>query len=306
MVEAQKEFEESIEEVEEIKDLVENQPTLKQYFEDIAEETAERIKALPSLPDDYPLLRKYVELYYDIQKSRIQMENRITSYLWLQAATRGEIQPGDKRARGKFAKMTKLYLKGKEEPPEDIEYFVVTRNHLYELERVLGIKLGEFAYTHEFFTEYLQHIKGIGPILGTGIIAFGPYSRFPTISKMWKYMGTAPGQGPGNPDKKYNRKMKVTFYKSAMQFVKLGVRSPYGRLYKKWRAEYDQKRPEWKPFRRYWASLRKVAKLLAAHVWLVWWSLMEGQDPPTKPYPFAHQQGHADYYDPWEFTAKRI
>ena len=294
------------EEIEEMKEQVEEQPTLEEYMRGLSEQMKERIKALPPLPKDYPLLRKYVELYYDVQKERIQMRNRITSYLWLQAARRGEVKEGDRRARGKFSKLADDYIKHKVDVPDDVAYLVELHNYLFEAERVLAIKLAEFANNHPFYTAYLRHVKGIGPILATAIIAYGPYSRFATVSKLWKYAGMAPGQGPGNPDKKYNRKMKVTFYKAAMQFVKLSDRSPYGRLYKKFRAEYDQKWEDRPKYQRYWASLRKVAKLFASHVWAKWWEVVEGKKAPTKPYPFVHQDGHADYYDPDDFTDVKV
>lgn len=235
------------------------------------------IEKMESLEDLFELenLKRYVYIYYQIQKTRITVGNRIHSY-----------------------------TQGTAEIPDGVEYLISLKEFTEQIEKELEKRITQIVRDHPFYSEYLRYVKGIGPMLGASIIAHGPYSRFATVSKLWKYMGVAPGQGPFNQDKKYNRKMKVTFYKAGFNFVKLGDRSPYGSLYKEFREEYEKKWPDKSKLNKHLAALRKVVKLFASHVWAVWWEIMEGKEPPTMPYPFVHQTGHRDYYDPWEFTEK--
>jgi hypothetical protein len=76
------------------------------------------------------------------------------------------------------------------EVPKDIAEMVWYHNSLLDTEKNIAKKLDGWSKTYAIRTNYLNDIKGIGPIFSSAIIAWiSPIDRFANISKLWSYAG---------------------------------------------------------------------------------------------------------------------
>ena len=243
-------------------------------------------------------IRFLLENYYDIQKLRIQTFGRIVAYV---KSNFDEFKDVKAPERNKYAYIAKLICEDKIDTPAEIENMVMFFKNLYSTEKQLYRQIDEFSKEHPFRVRYLNNIKGIGPILASGIIAWlAPLSRFGTVSKLWKYCGLSPdsirrkGENCG-----YNPKLKTFLvYRVGESFIKQKGRGGfYGKMYDKFKEECKQKHPDWNKLHIHNWARRKMVKLFLSHAWEMWWRMIENKEPPTKPY--AHEQlKHQDYYEP--------
>jgi len=242
-------------------------------------------------------IRKLIENYYDIQKIRIEAFNRVVGYVQVNFDKFKHIKTPEEK---KYAYIAELICKEKIDVPEDLEDIVWLFSQLYSIEKQLYKRIDEFSKDHPFRMKYLNNIIGIGPIFASGIIAWlAPLSRFTTVSKLWKYCGLAPGmEMKKGRQTGYDPTLKAFLIRVGESFLmRKGRGSFYGKLYDKFRAECEQKHPDWnKKHIHYWAR-RKIVKVFLSHAWVMWWRLMEGQEPPTKPYAHAILK-HYDYIEP--------
>ena len=255
------------------------------------------LKGLPPKPKNYNPIRRLVDTYYDIQKLRIQTFNRIVSDLYYKDLVDGKISVDSERAMGKYSNLAKAIIKGEEEAPsEHIHEIVNTFKMLEARERKLAKTLEDYLANnpHPLHAEYLKNVKGAGPVLSAAIIAYGPYSRFPTISRLWKYSGLLPRDKLGT---KYSRRMKRLWMVSAMTFLKMGEKSPYYRLYKKYKEKIADKHPDWSRRKVHIDALKRTAKIFASHIWYAWHYHVDDRIPPL-PYAITHL-GHVEWIDPW-------
>jgi len=276
-------------------------------------------------------IRFLLEGYYDIQKLRIETFNRIVSYLTprtretygirIEDESQYEIESQSYNAsRGigethhnlatqlKPSEIAREMITGKREAPPELQLLIWYHNNLYATEKELAKKLDMWSRDHPLRTHFLNQVQGIGGILASGIIAWlSPISRFPNISKLWKYSGLAPGQRRvrGQPCG-YNPKLKSFMWKIATSFEKQNPeKSFYRRIYEQ-KKKYYMEREDIK--RRLESgekgvkqhvrmmALRYTVKLFLSHLWLQWRKL-EGL-PVTKPYAHA-VLGHTEYIE-WQ------
>jgi hypothetical protein len=82
-------------------------------------------------------------------------------------------------------------IAGKIEAPNvELETLIWYYKSLYSTEKNLAVKLDGWSREHPLRKNYLSKIRGIGPILSSGIIAWlSPIERFSNISKLWAYCG---------------------------------------------------------------------------------------------------------------------
>lgn len=159
-------------------------------------------------------LRALVEVYYDVQDVRIRSFNRLRQV--------GEV-------------------KGVE---PDI---------LKELEKQVREYLRDEVHDVPVVKTFLSNVKGIGPILAGGIIAWFDPAKANHASSFWKYAGLAVEDGHAikrvkGKKTEYNPRVKVLCWKIADSFIK--SRSPFYRpLYDKAKLEEAVKlcHPEEKP-----------------------------------------------------------
>ena len=261
-------------------------------------------------------IRQLVDYYYDVQKLRISVFNRLIAYIKLRGYNVLETQ--EENASQTSLKKVKVTLKpseiakemtaGKCEVPPDLETYVWLHNNLYAIEKEFSKTLDKWSKDHPIRIHFLNRVQGIGGVLASGVIAWlSPISRFPNISKLWKYCGLAPGQRRvrGQPCG-YNPKLKSLMWKIATSFEKQNPeKSFYRRIYEQKKKYYMER----EDIRRRLESgekgvqphvrmmtLRYTVKRFLADLW-VQWRKLEGL-PITKPY--AHGVlGHTEYIE-WQ------
>lgn len=207
------------------------------------------------------MIRGLTEDYFDIQKSRIEIENQVRAI------------------DQKVAESDKKWMKEN----------VATRLHL--IERDIQKKIADWVKEEPIYQYWLGDIKGVGPILSAGLIAWvGDIKRFPTISKLWAYCGLHVDEGgravrlKAGHQANWNTRLKTHCWKIGESFVKVG--GDYRELYDQFRGEYDRKwlTPEdcgskgcqnkgdgkCMDGHRYAAAKRKTVKVFLAHLWMKW------------------------------------
>lgn len=248
-------------------------------------------------------LRILVESFYDMQKLRIAMGNRIHAY-------------------GKAGLLEYI-------DPEP------ALGKLKEAEKELEQEITEVVTKHPLWDAWFKGVKGIGPIMAAGIIAWrDDINKADTISAFWKYHGLAPGQGRKKGEKvDYNPKAKTHAYKVGMQLLK--AKGHYAEIYYLARAKYeeredikamhenaiDEETKNGKKVKKYEArggpksyklhihymALRKMIKRFYGDTWVMW-RTVEGYEV-TRPYIFskaAKQKGIAHEHYELPRTDKQI
>jgi len=233
-------------------------------------------------------LRSLVEVYYDVQDVRIRTANRLRQF-------------------GK--------IKGVDHPRQLKKIELEIRKDILE-------KFAEFDLP--IWTEWLSKVKGIGSILGAGLIGYiGDISRFDSISKLWAYSGLHVVDGRAPKRKRgekinWNPKMRALMWKIARSFAfqkeapsrtkyeenKRYYLEKYGDRIKNPKScpEYEKcrkrlkkrKEPACKGHLEAMARRRLVKQFLAC-LWLKWREL-EGL-PVSKPYAIEHL-GHKSFIEP--------
>lgn len=149
--------------------------------------------------------------------------------------------------------------------------------------------------------EYLSRVKGVGPILAARLLSMIDFSRAPTVSSLWRFAGYGVIDGKAERPRQgeklhYNRRLKTSLYLVAVSFLRSN--SPYRRIYDDARAFYASQRPDWTPMHIHLASLRKMVKVFLQHLW--WYGRILHGLPVTQPY--VHDRlGHDSYLSPAEF-----
>jgi hypothetical protein len=236
----------------------------------------------------FSYLRFLVETYYDLQSQRIMAENRLRSY-----------------------------SKAKEEPLRNqlqtLSDWVDQRMHKCEIE-LKGMVLRELK-TIPIAREYLLKIKGVGPCIAGGVIAYMETpERFNTVSSLWAYSGfhTVDGHAPRRTKgekSNWNPHLKRIVWLAGESFVKV-TKSPYRALYDKSKEFYRKKFPEpidsgrksreGKAIMNYTdghihaMAKRRVVKIFLANVWSHWRE-MEGL--PIEPPYIIGREGHSHQID---------
>lgn len=179
----------------------------------------------------------------------------------------------------------------------EIETFIWFFNTIYKTEKELKNFLDSWSKNHPLRTEFLNHVKGIGPVLATGIIAWlsEPILKAEKPSSIWKYSGLYPNSERKRGEKlQYNLKLKAFCWKLGQSFIKFKC---FGReLYLKFKKETKEKHPDWSKLHIHNYARRKMIKIFLACLWDKWRS-MNGL-PTTEPYPISIL-GHQDIIT-WE------
>jgi len=186
---------------------------------------------------------------------------------------------------------------------KEIENLIWFHNKLYETEKGLYSRIDEWSKDHPLRKEFLNYVKGIGPIFSSGIIAWfcNPILKAKYVSQIWSYCGLAPGKERKKGKKlSYNPKLKTFCWKIGQSFIKFKC---FGRkLYLSFKKECEQKHPDWSKLHIHNWARRKVVKLFIAAVWEVWRKM--NNLPVTKPYPIE-VLGHKDIITPEKWIEKQ-
>jgi len=259
-------------------------------------------------------IRFLIEQFYDVQKLRVEAFNRIVTYVksqelhephvklashrYLESQSQGASHQKDEAHHDiafKPSETAHQITKGEIEVPKEIADLVWYHNSLFETEKQLAKRLDAWSKHHPIRIHFLNKVKGIGPILASGIIAWlSPISRFSNVSRLWAYCGLAPGQERRKGKKlNYNPKLKTLLWKVWNQFIRCKC---FGRkLYLESKEYCKAKHPDWTKLHIHnWAG-RRTVKIFLACLWMKWRQL-EGQ-PVTRPYPIQFL-GHTDLITP--------
>ena len=165
-------------------------------------------------------------------------------------------------------------------------------------------RIEEALKQHPLWQWYLSSMWGFPSVQAAAIIAYiRDPRRFPTISKLWKFSGFAPGQGPHTGDKRYHVKLKTAVWQ-AVQAMLMARSQRMQALYRRLREQEDQKHPELSKAHRHMRTMRKLCKILLYCIWYVW-NRQLGVNPP-KPYAFNFlKHAESELIPPEYFMEKR-
>ena len=179
---------------------------------------------------------------------------------------------------------------------KEIEDMIWFHNKLYETEKELYHRLDAWSKEHPIRLNFLNQVKGIGPIFSSGLIAWlsEPIKKANYVSQIWSYCGLAPNQVRKKGQKvNYNPRLKTFMWKIGQSFIKFKC---FGReLYLKFKEDCQRKHPDWTKLHIHNYVRRKVVKLFLASLWEVWRKM--NNLPATKPYPIE-VLGHKDLITP--------
>ncbi|HDH44770.1 MAG TPA: hypothetical protein ENG66_05200, partial [Thermococcus sp.] len=220
-------------------------------------------------------LRFLVSTYYDYQKLRIALENRMRSL------------------------------------PEDLaekSFFNVLMNEALNFEKRVEEEIKREVKKEELYEKYLKHIKGVGPVMSACLIAWlakprtvvmwekGKRKKVVTLepvmkvankpSQLFKYSGVAPGcRRVAGKRIEYNPKIKTLMYKLFLQLLK--ARGAYYQLYLQEKKRYEKRCPEpekgSKKLKVHLTVKNIVMRRFLLNLWKVYRRL--NNLPITQPYP---------------------
>ncbi|RDJ35482.1 MAG: hypothetical protein DWQ19_11745 [Crenarchaeota archaeon] len=174
------------------------------------------------------------------------------------------------------------------------EFFKIVKKGEHELKKAVDKELEN----HPVYTQWLQHIKGIGPVVAGGLISLiGDIDRFDSVSKLWAYAGYSVDNGKVQKRKKgvasnWKNKIRTHCYNIVDSFIKQRT-SVYRELYD---AEKARQRPKVESDgHAHNRAVRKVAKVFLQHYWVV--SRELAGFSVSKPWILEHG-GHVDYIKP--------
>jgi len=194
-------------------------------------------------------------------------------------------------------------------------------DELEDREKDLFKRLGEELEKRRIWTDWLSKIEGIGPVISAGIIGYiekVTLQRLRYPSSLWRLAGLhvrEDGVAPRFEHGKkidYNPELKKIFIGYAAASFVRNRTPPYRRLYEEEKqkqlsltfapGELKQRYPWYKAsqtkLRAGHADLRarrKVAKVFALHLWLVWRAMEDL--PLSMPYVIEHRN-HRDFIAP--------
>jgi hypothetical protein len=186
---------------------------------------------------------------------------------------------------------------------KEIDNLVWFHNELYKTEKELYKRLDAWSKEHPLRKKYLNHVKGIGGVLSSGIISWlsEPILKANYVSQIWSYCGLAPDSIRKKNEKlKYNPRLKTFCWKIGQSFIKFDC---FGRkLYDDFKEQAKQKHPDWSKLHIHNYTRRKVVKIFIASVWEVWRKMNKLQT--TEPYPIEILK-HKDVITPEKWVEKR-
>lgn len=226
------------------------------------------------------------------------VEREPASLLRILVDTRTQMQ----RARIQFGNRSDAISRETDDSASQ-QSLVVQRYHTAfdQLEEQLNSDIAKQVKAYDIY-ESLIKVKGIGPLLAGQLLALIPIDRTPGISNLWRFAGLAVIDGLAEKPKAgeknhFNKRLKTLLFVVATSFLKSD--SPYVRLYREAKVEYEVKHPEWSPLHRHRAALRKMLKVFLSHLWLRW--RQEEGLSISQPYIFAGANGHHTYQPPEDF-----
>jgi len=115
---------------------------------------------------------------------------------------------------------------------EDIEILQMFANEAKRQEMECEKKLGKILKRFAIYNNFLQNVKGVGPIAAAWIVGWIDIEKATTVSKIWQYCGMNPGQVQGKKRKELkNGEFEIITTDEMIRGDKLtkGFISPYNK-----------------------------------------------------------------------------
>mgnify|MGYP000163600050 CR=1 FL=1 len=191
----------------------------------------------------------------------------------------------------KYSDFVKKFVITKKIGIKEVENLVWFHNKLFETEKELYKILDGWSREHPLRVNFLNYVKGIGPVLASALIAWlsEPILKAEHVSNLWSYCGLKPNSERKRGEKLgYNPKLKSLCWKIGESFIK---KKCFGRkLYDTFKEETQKKHPDWTKLHIHNYARRKVVKLFLASLWEVWRKM--NNISTTEPYPVQYL-GHS-------------
>lgn len=189
---------------------------------DVAQMTIKDIKNNPIKDDE---IRNAIEVYYDMQDLRITTGNRKNAIIREEA----------KRLKESNAENTEA------EKPLYLQYIEA---RFKETEVTISKFLGYYAKAHPV-GRWMLSIKGVGPVIAAGMLAYIDIKKCKTAGSIWNYAGWDGSRKVRTAGQKitWNPKFRVLCWKLGESFVKTSNLEGdiYGHLYREKKAWYEAK-----------------------------------------------------------------
>ena len=210
-----------------------------------------------------PEILRTVKTYYDIQKLRIAVNNRV-------AVTRFTVCPSRHTIPAKEAR-DKCPLCGAPAQVVEVSPPEVLREILRELEAIerrLYREVERLVRDHPLWREYLQYVRGVGPAMAAYLVTVLSPARFETVSKMWKYTGlhVVDGRAPrrvAGQKTDWNPAARTMMWRLGEAFRLQG--GFYKHMYRVFFEESLRKHPDWTKAHHLAHARRVTVKLFLAH-----------------------------------------
>lgn len=195
---------------------------------DVANMTTKDIKKHPIKDDE---IRNAIEVYYDMQDIRIRTGNRKS------AITREETKKLKEAAIENGNSTENIMV----EKPVYLQYI---ENQFKETETTISKFLGYYAKSHPI-GQWMLSIKGCGPVIAAGMLAYIDIKKCKTAGAIWNYAGWDGSRKVRTAGQKitWNPKFRVLCWKLGESFVKTSNLEGdiYGHLYREKKAWYEAK-----------------------------------------------------------------
>jgi len=264
--------------------------------------------------------------YYDFQEVRKSLYNRVRDIVYRKSEGIGlneTLDEGQEKEKGNYSdeevieKIDEL-VENEMLEGQVAEYVKQMRERMKEIQKVEnGYKdmLSSYLATEKIWREWLTKLKGIGPVIGAGLIKhFGYCENYDTVSSLWKHCGMTPQGAKGRTKGEkleYDPRRKTFVWKIANFAITMQKLEPYNEVKKKekerqlrrmelkeegQKEEYNGSAPESRGHAEARAK-RKAVKIFLSHYWVIARQL-KGLD--TKP-PYVHDKlKHENYIKPPE------
>jgi len=239
--------------------------------------------------------------YYDMQEVRKATKNRIRDVIRKKVEGIDFDEVEEKKEEDNyeqkytdeqlFEEWKKLKEEGKitEEEFKYVNNSWEVANESEKIERKYKNQMMDYVKSEPIYTKFLQHVRGIGPVLSTNLIKnFGDCSNYDTVSALWKHTGNHVKNGKAPELRKgeeieYSPRLRTLTWKISdclMKSNKAIYRYIYdsekkkqlareyekGKLAEKYNG-YDEEDTQLSKGHAHNRALRKMRKIFLAHFW---------------------------------------
>lgn len=219
-------------------------------------------------------IRLVVDSYFQIQKLRVQVGNR------LNAVERKTDEPN-------------IY----------IDFLQKMANNLNSLEKECIKIAKEYVKDHPAWN-WLKRVKGIGVVYTAKLLSYIDIEKADTVSALWRYAGL--GVVDGKAEKKvkgeklhFNNRLKSTMYLIGSSFLK--SKGKFSQIYYQEKERQEREHPELSKGQIHYRALRKMNKIFLACLWEYW---RQAEGLPVRKFYVEEVLGHTSIYHPEDFIEK--